>query len=538
MDKQKTEAKTPGRFRVSVKDVGGVQDVDLVLETCRLNVLLGDSGAGKTSVINALSALFSGDLSKIEVRDGAKIGRVQVDTVGGDTRVVTVPSRGKARTEGGRSPLPVSKLDVISRLITGGNRKGLDAKNRERLDSLAEMLRPALTDEAVEVLTEKDPELSEWLRQKVADGELTGLLEGADALQKEIQRRRREREATAGATALQEKGQLQQVKALRDRMLSELGKHDPVGTPDPEGTAKAADLLLRQLGKDEAKAEQRRQAEEHVSAIRAAKTQRPDEAAAERKVRELEADLLGRKRAVADVQAKIAELQQALAAEEAHLAGVQKAGKEALAVWRDAQRDAKDWDAQQEQLLRPIEGPTEEDVEAVRVQHQQAVAVATWHRLSADLAEAQAQADDAAQRSADAAQREKELSARNKAVPERVADVLSDLGAGGFTVVDGMLAYKLDGGEPRDYETRLSPGQKSIAAIQLGSILWGGFVEVPPDVYWGVLDDAGRAWVREFAESRPDLLVVVEHATSGPVRLEEEPLPAIDDLPEWEGGTA
>jgi hypothetical protein len=277
--------------------------------------------------------------------------------------------------------------------------------------------------------------------------------------------------------------------------------------------------LTRELERTESAAAARRQREEQRDRIRAASTPRPDPGPAELETRDLLKQAQAAMAEAHEIEAEIARLQERVAAGYLRAAELTAQGRQAEQRWIADQRAAQQWDAQQAVLGEEETGPDQAAVETAHGALLEAQRRAAHHVLSAEWVRDREAADDAAQSKARAAARAKDLRAWSRSVQERLADVLARQGVSRFTVDDGQLCYRpAEGAEPQDFDSRLSTGQKIIAAIDLAAERFAGLVYLPYE-WWAGLDGEHQAEVEQLAAARPDILIVTEQPTAGPLQM-------------------
>ena len=512
-------SKTPPReiiFRIN--DIGGITEAEVRLVAGRLNRLQGMNGAGKTSAILAMLRALGDDSVDLEIRDGATLGTIDVERVGGAeegeesrSRVV-VPAKGRIRTQG-EPPLTSADVKALTVLITGDHDKGAEPRARKRLDAFLRIVRPQMDEAAASILCERDPEMMAWLGERIADGRVQDLLTAATQLKVELHSRAREKEDAAASWEGQERAHTGNESALLAR-LAELGLLDPLPEPSPAEAQAGVAEKTRALDRVESAAEARVKQEALQAHIREVATERPDVAGAEAETNGHAAAYQDARIQVGVIEREIAVLQERLAAVAARRDSALKEGKEAEQRWRTIEKEAAAWDEMQALLQQEITGPGPEDVDRAAIELTLARRIEEQHRLSLEVLKARAEADTARKKRARETDRGKQLRAWAKAVPARVADVLAQQGASGFTVLDGRLAYELNGGPAVDFDTRLSTGQQIAAAFELAGGHFQGLVYVAPEFY-ASLDDEHKAWVNQFAADRPDLFVITEEPTAG-----------------------
>ena len=86
-------------LELSVRDLGVIADLSIVVGP-GMTAITGETGAGKTLVIEALELLVGGRADPVLVRPGAEEAQVQGRFLAADTEVVvtrTVPAQGRSR---------------------------------------------------------------------------------------------------------------------------------------------------------------------------------------------------------------------------------------------------------------------------------------------------------------------------------------------------------------------------------------------------------------------------------------------------------
>ena len=86
--------------RVTVRNIGGIREAELTF-TAGLNVITGESGAGKSSVVRSLELLTGSRDGVKYIRAGEKSGNVEADFDGLTiTREVLSTGRSRAKIDG------------------------------------------------------------------------------------------------------------------------------------------------------------------------------------------------------------------------------------------------------------------------------------------------------------------------------------------------------------------------------------------------------------------------------------------------------
>lgn len=515
-------APTVRRITVKIDGIEGVESATLQIESGHLNIYQGANGAGKTSAARAISRALGGKVDDLEMRDGATLGTVVVTE--GEVTSSAIVSKGRVRLKG-EAPITAMDTKALTYLITGEDLVGEAARNAARIANFLKIVRPAVDLQAVEILTERDPEMGAWLNERLAAGAIPpDLLSAAERLKVELQRRAREdNEKLAENYAGEESANLRRAADL-EAQLAELSEDDPLLAADLPFAEAAVERLAAEHDERKRSAEERARQEADREAIRAAGAPRPDVDGALAQVQKhLEARNVARAE-VHEIEAKMERLKAEALAASRRDDEFTRLGKEAEIEWRRLEGEAKLWDTQQALLSSPATGATAEEVEGARLRLEAARSTRDAARLSGEIATAKAAAAEAKALGEKLAARGKQLRDWSLSVRDRVADLLAKSGADGFTVVDGALSF-----EGKDFDSRLSAGQKVAAAVSLAARFWSGFVHLEAD-FFGRLDVEHRAELDAFCASRLDLIVTTEEPTEGALSVvhgvaEEAPRP-------------
>ena len=510
-----------------IVDVGGLREAEIRLRAGVVNLLRGRNGVGKTSAILAMLRALGADIG-IEVRDGATLGTVEVerfpplgdaaeDPMAGKGKVV-VSKAGRVTSRGDAPPITVSDVSAVTSLITADHRVGTAPRAKARLEAFLRLVRPAVDAAAIEVLTERDEEMGAYLAERAASGKAPDLLTAAGILQEELQRRAREEEASAQSWGGTEAAHLHRATAGHERLKAEFGLFEPLERPDVAAANAEVERLAGDLRDTKTSAEKRAEKEALQERIRSAAVPRPDVDAAYAVVQgKLEAARAART-VVSEREVELARAQERLDAANAALEQVVREGREAEEVHRGVAAQAKEWDSQAAVLSEVVEGKTPADVANVDALLSDARRQADVARLSEEVNAARLEADAAGKQKTRAAQRGEQLRAWSKAIPERIADVLASEGVRGWTIVDGELAYRLGGGDPLPFDTRLSQGQQVAAVFELAAARFNGFVHLAPE-FWASLDAENRSIVERWAAEHLECFLVTEEPSPGELEV-------------------
>jgi hypothetical protein len=517
--------KAPGAVRriiAKVEGLGGLAAArELEFRSGTTNRVGGVNAVGKSTAAQAVAWALGDESAVPEINDGADIGVVEVAEIGPEGEPVgkvsgVVPSRGRARRKGEpsveTSEKAVRALDI---LLTGDHAKTAETRNKERIKAFLAIVKPEVDAAAAKILCEGDTEYAAWLLDLAQSGRVGDLLAGAKALQERLQREAREQEAAADGWNGKASGAAEQVATLTAALAGAAVPPNPNPAAAEEEAARAR-LALAEVKRD---ATARTEKEEMQARIRASSTIRPNTDGAEAEARGYLAARDAARKEAAEIEVQLAQLQERLAAARQREAYATEQGKEAEARWRVAVSAAEAWDSQQALLAEVVTGPGMAEINAADDRVATANGMVRVHRAAVDLQRFEALAEDATLQATRSAARAKELRAWNAAVPARVADVLAKSGGSGFTISEGFLAFRVNGGEPQDFDGRLSPGQKVKAVFPLVAQHLRGWVMLSGEVYRAWLDDAGRLAVEEWAAQHPECFVVTEEPTSGDLHV-------------------
>jgi hypothetical protein len=475
--------------RYVVENVGGVERAELTLKP-GLNVLSGPNGCGKTSSMHAILRTHGADIP-VSRRDGSERGSV----IGpGNLRLVV----GDVARRTGKAELGLVDTAPLDALIDPGFADD-DASARARIRALVTLLRLGATDEHLAHLA-ADPALGAWLRQELTDRSEGDLFVAAEILRHEIMRRARGYEQTAE----QAEGRVVAARERAARELAEIGADRLTDFPEADARNQLV-LAGQEYEKQAAAARARAKLEAQQAEIRATLGERPNP--------DVHSE---RARALAQEGAQVDREIEALKIRRERLQADEDAARAAYAA---ATLEARRWDAAQEILARPVEGPLEADLPAI---HERLVGIAgnrledavhsEAHRRA--LAEAKEAEELRAAAEADGA-RMREAAAH---VPTLLGEILAAAGAAGVTVIEGRLAA-VDGDVVTDW-ARLSDGQRTRRAIEIALAVYPPNAVIPLGAAtWAHLDPENRALVGRMAVEG-ERFILTEQPTEGELRVE------------------
>lgn len=482
----KGAAAQPG-LAFAIRDVGGVRDLKVELQP-GVNILRGRNGAGKTSTLNAITRAMGGDVP-LEVRDGAPVGVVEGPGV-------TLSVRRVVRKTG-HAEVALADCGALAQLIDPGINDS-DAAAAARVRALLRLLPVPVDQEALTVLAGGDEGLLADLEVRTAPsrmGKTPDLLTTSEIAREVAQAQARQAERAAAEAA----GQLQAARAN----LEGLAEPSPeAAAGDPLAARQARDAAIREHERAAAAAEAREVLEQRQAQIRESLGDRPDVGAA------------------VEEHAAANEVVKRLRAE---LAAAEARRDELRRRAEDAATNASAWDQRRQVLDQPLEGPTADEVAVLLSQREAAEQLVTAIGAARQYSTAAAVARGAEEREKEASARAERLRAIAGEVHQRVGELLGKAGAAGLTVVNGRLAV-VDGKELRDFETRLSDGERVAAALRVAATAYAGRVVPLAGEYWQALDPARRAELATLAEEL-GLYLVTEEPADGELRVEQEVAP-------------
>jgi len=407
----------------------------------------------------------------------------------------------------------VALADVgpLARLIDPGL-KDPEARNRERIAALLELVALPVDDEAIEALCAGDKQLADWLRATCHDEAVKDLIAASDKLRRYVQARAREAEgelktAEGRATAAMEDANAQS-REVSERWQKPIPAEALLSEADALARVQEA---TRQHERTLASAQQREALEQQQEGIRRTCGPRPDPTEAEERLRSIQLTVAASERRIAEMQAELMAAEANLKADKVRLENAQE--------HRDqTDTDARYWDKQRAILAVAPAGATQAKVDADAEILANTQLDVERHRASRALYDAldrQKTADAEASTAREEAARLRETAA---SVHQRLAGLLERHGSR-LTVADGRLVLLDAGGEARDFDLRLSDGQRVAAALEIAAGAYPAGVVALDGRYWLALDPENRTAFAAAAAER-GLYVVTEQPDAGELRVE------------------
>ena len=495
-----------------LQDVAGISNLDLSLHV-GMNLLRGRNGAGKSSAMLGISRACGADVP-LEVRDGANEGRISGNGVSIVIRKVAATT-GKAEVElvGG---------DDLAELIDGGGYADPKARAKARVRALLRIERLPVTAETISELAGGECEIASQALRECEENLIDDLLEAAEKVRRVTHgEARKSEEAQAAALAVADVHEAQALEAV----ASIGGAAHVVEIPSADASLNAGRLRDR-LAVARAEATKRRELEALQAEIRETLGQRPDAAqfndkytraqdareAAETELEALQieaqklAERIAEKR-VAVVEAK--ELQQRIGRKIA-----------------ETQTATEEWDRRAGVLGRPVEGPTQADVDAIEASVHNANETAARAGASEEYRTKRTSAAESRQSAQDHATRAEYLRTLATTVQDRLGRLLNGTDADGLTVGDAGRVCVVEGGKVYDFETRRSEGQQIAAALRFFARKNPSRIIPLSGRLWNALAPQGKASFIREAETL-GLYVISEEPSEGDLRVER---PTVDSL--------
>jgi hypothetical protein len=137
---------------VSIRNIKGIEALDFALGS--VNVLSGDNGTGKTSVLDAIRSIFEGGHDPALLRNGTEIGCVSLTLSDGHTIKKTVTDNGSTLSvksaDGSVIPAPKKFVEQLAEGFSYDPLAFLAAKPKDRLAFLLSAMPIYFTPEEVE----------------------------------------------------------------------------------------------------------------------------------------------------------------------------------------------------------------------------------------------------------------------------------------------------------------------------------------------------------------------------------------------------
>lgn len=504
-------------LKIAIKGLLGIPDTNLEFRTGAVNIVEGRNGAGKTRMLLALARALGDEDATVEASEGSPIGTVDLNAINGQQQLI-VSQAGRVRTKGA-APIAAQDMDAVSDLIRGAHNGAIrieaGAREQARQRAFVRIARPVIDEAAIEALCERDAELMDYLRERIRAGVVGDLLRAAEVVQERLQALARDKEGLADGYAGANRAHNGDAGA-EEMKLAALGA-TLISEPDVKAAEAAVRVKAALAGEARRTHGERVAMEQQQAAIRAASTPRPDDAAALEAVHSKLMEAKAEAENGRQLREELARLQERIAASDVRLADLKTAGRVLEEKSRATAEEAKQWDAQQAILQATPAGASAEEVALAEAATKAAEDLAEAHRISARVLDLRRQAEQAASDGMLASAKAKELRDSNAAVRERISDILARQGAAGFSMIEGKLAFSVDGRKPVEYNG-LSLGERTFAALnlQLSSPGFSGWVWLD-EPFYSALDLDHKAQLRTWAETHADVLLATEQPTAGPL---------------------
>lgn len=475
-----------------IENINGVTDFTVTLDEPGVYVCLGENGAGKSSVIEAIKGACGDKDALVAPTEGMETGRV--DMGGGVLFRI-----GNKRTSKGQPSVNLLSNGAIGELIEPGLVDD-KAAARKRLKAVMKLIALPADEAARQELTQNDAELWEWIKRDTS----------IDAMDLE-----RNVHAKANELALALEKRVDECngedKSLQG-LIEELGPLD-FDAGEYETAKAAADAALKEAEVLNFQATERRKLEAMQFEIRATLGERPDSAQAVKEIDQLSAE--------------IAELDMLMERKRALLQAAKT-----VRVNRD--EAARKWDSQAEILKREITGPTMDEAGSARAEAEALAGRAVRAQTLARANEWLAKADAARAEALEKAERAKLLRGIATGTTEALGRLLARRNLTEIAVVDGRLHWRtgerlLDYGSPmvsfgQRVRVALEIALKGIDRDSVESVTSGNRLPLLPlaPEFWTALSPAKKAEVAQIARERGVCLITEEPADGG-LRVERVP---------------
>lgn len=474
---------------------GPIHEASLVFER-GINLIKGDHGAGKSTVINVLERRFGAGEADITVRDGEEKGTCKWN---GET-VLTL---GKVCRRTGKVELKLSSSYPFSRLVDPGFELP-ETNNKARVAAYLELVRIAVNDETIKTLAGADEDALNYIDSKIgleklAARDIVGATEGVRLAIHEL-KRTHETEVTRAEL---------EIEGLNSTIV----KPDKLSNVSVEDAAAALDLATRKHERLSGEAGQRAARELERKQIL--------------ELNEVEPNLEGAKDRVTEAYQKkvecarlVAEAEHALELAQVNAQGANLAHTQSVKALERLESDAKTYYERKTILESEITGATDEDVAAAQMAVDEATTALEGSRASALFREQLVKKSDARTRLDQHKQEAKRFEGLATGVTGRLSQILAATGSPGVTIDDsGELCVVHEDGRLEPF-ARLSYGQRTRRGVEwFAKSSEAGSVLTIDWKFWAALNEAMQMETQQIIWDA-DLVAAVEVASSGELRVE------------------
>lgn len=499
----KQDAQPPIDFHI--QDVAGISSLDLSLHV-GMNLLRGRNGAGKSSAMMGISRACGIDVP-IEVRDGATEGRISGNGVSIVIRKVAATT-GKAEVElvGGED---------LAELIDGGGYADPKARAKARVRALLRIERLPVTEETIETLAGGESSIAQKALRECEENLVDDLLDAAEKVRRVTHAEARlSEEAQASALAVADVHESQAAEAV-----ASIGGADFVVDIPAADAAANAQRLRDRLAVAKSEAQKRRELEALQAEIRETLGQRPDAAQFNERYSHAQDAREACESELEELQAEAQALADRIAAKRVAVVEAKELQQRIGRKISETQTATEEWDRRAGVLGRPVDGPTQADVDQLEASAALASETATRAALSADFHAKRDAAAESRQGAAEHATRAEYLRTLATTVQDRLGQLLNGTDADGLTVGDAGRVCVVEGGKVYDFETRRSEGQQIAAALRFFARKHPSRIIPLSGRLWNALDPQGKASFIREAEAL-GLYCISEEPAEGDLRVE------------------
>lgn len=510
-------------LRVRVKAVEGLAGQVRTTLRVGVNELRGSNGVGKSSLGRAIAARMGVSAVAVNIDAGAGgWGEVEIDNA-----LMLVKPAGKKSKMEEMAPAPVAAVDrhPLATLITADGVGTPTLANDRRVKALARLYPLPVDEAALREMVGDDAEVFEavrsWTGQElpsVAEAVRAALNKAALSAQKEVD------DADAAVRNLAEEA---------EAVLQQVGGRSALTSSSPEDARAEVERLVGVRDKVERERSERVALETQQAEIRATDDPEPDHSAAQQELEAATERVERGHTVIADLRRQLAEAERSL--EEAEREQERATGREQAARTAHAA-----WAARRSLLEKPVTGPTEAQVEAVRSELADARSIEAAAVKSAQYRDIIRRSEAKQGERVRLKTRMDRLRGLVKELGARVGDRLSQAGipdtriaTGEEGAEPGRLCAVLEDGRVVDVNDRMvSSGQLVRWALKVaaGRMPAGGFLDLIPEPHaanwWAELDGKRRLELAEIFAAH-GLIVDAEVPPDVPphgVEAEEEEL--------------